>query len=496
MELFDDKLPKNFDKWAEKKVFKKHFFYNPKEKAGYCEVCNNVFLTKDIKGLKHNEMVKCPECKSNLLAKAAGRMKNGFDELFWVEKHEIRPGDTILARHIRCIRRYDSQGNIAETEIREYARSVFVPKMVYNTFYYYPNDRCWDEFRKYMGYAYTTPSEYSVPRTSILYDSPKKIQKMVEENTKFKHTGLAAYLEGITKVKSYKPCMALDLIDALSEKPVLFEILSKSGMPVMCYEVINNWFSLQKYDKNAKTLRDFLMVTKGELKLIRNLHADLKSANIVRRYREFNLSLEQMKLLYDMVHMIGDDDLRFLMQYMSFEKAATWYNKSTYYYKDYIRMAADMNFDMRSKSVLFPKDIKKAHDDLAAIYKAKKDAIRAEKMAKVCENLAKELCKTLNLDNFNYGDDKYMIVLPEKDSDLSAEGAALGHCVGSYIGRMADGETVIFFIRQIDKPEKPFFTMEIKNGKIIQIHGKKNCNPDAELKKFCEDFRDKVYAAA
>lgn len=494
MELFDEKLPRGFTAWAEKNVFKKHFFYNSKEKHGFCEICGNSFSLKEVHA-KHNETVKCPECKNELLAKAAGRMKNGFTELYWVEKHEIRPENTILVRHIRHIRSYDAAGNKERTEIREYARTVYKPNKIYETFFYYPNDCVWDEFRKYMGYSYTTPSEYSVPRNAILYDSPKKLEKMIESKTDFKHTGIAAYLEGLMKEKPYYTCMATDLIDAEERYPI-FEMLAKSGLPLICNEVINRWNWLNDYNKNAKGLREFLKVTQGELKLVRSMHKDLKSVGIVKRFRKFNLSLEQLEKLYRMEHLIDPNDLKLLMKYMSFDKALTMHDKYSYHYKDYIKMAEDMKYDMKSKSVIFPKDVNKAHDDIVKIYKAKKDEIRAAKMRKVCEELTASLCKALNIPTFNFSDENYMIVLPEKDSDLSAEGAALGHCVGSYIGRMADGETTIFFIRQLSNPEKPFFTMEIKDGKIIQIHGKRNCNPDSELRKFCENFRDKVYKAA
>lgn len=59
------------------------------------------------------------------------------------------------------------------------------------------------------------------------------------------------------------------------------------------------------------------------------------------------------------------------------------------------------------------------------------------------------------------------------------EGTTLGHCVGGYINKVVDRKTNIMFIRKIQDPTKPLFTVEIlSNGVIEQIHGRYNSNID------------------
>ena len=68
----------------------------------------------------------------------------------------------------------------------------------------------------------------------------------------------------------------------------------------------------------------------------------------------------------------------------------------------------------------------------------------------------------------------YTFVLPKELQELKAEGKALSHCVGTYADRVASGETVIVFVRQKEKVDNPLYTLEISNGKIVQLRGMRN----------------------
>ena len=57
---------------------------------------------------------------------------------------------------------------------------------------------------------------------------------------------------------------------------------------------------------------------------------------------------------------------------------------------------------------------------------------------------------------------------------------------------MAAGETVILFVRRKNRPEQPYYTMEVKNGKIVQCRGKCNKNTTKELKKLLEQYEKNI----
>lgn len=81
-----------------------------------------------------------------------------------------------------------------------------------------------------------------------------------------------------------------------------------------------------------------------------------------------------------------------------------------------------------------------------------------------------------------------MIRPARRQKELSDEGAALRHCVGGYIQRMAEGKTAIFFIRRTDAPELPFFTLELQDKRVVQCRTEQNRSYTSEpaVKEFVD----------
>lgn len=71
---------------------------------------------------------------------------------------------------------------------------------------------------------------------------------------------------------------------------------------------------------------------------------------------------------------------------------------------------------------------------------------------------------------FEYGD--YTVVLPTKGQDLVKEGSEMHHCVGGYVDKVANGSTLIVFIRHKDSPDKCYITAQINptNGNLGQYY--------------------------
>ena len=156
-------------------------------------------------------------------------------------------------------------------------------------------------------------------------------------------------------------------------------------------------------------------------------------------------------------------------------------------YRDYIEMSIALNIDLSHKSVRFPKDIVIAHDRLLPRFNTVKDAALDAAFAKAANSIYEQLvipeARSKN----------YCIALPQVRSDLVREGQSLNHCVGSqeryYKNHMA-GTKLIFFIREINKREKPFVTMEVdmSDFRILQIYGYGDHAPAPEVRKFAESF--------
>ena len=63
------------------------------------------------------------------------------------------------------------------------------------------------------------------------------------------------------------------------------------------------------------------------------------------------------------------------------------------------------------------------------------------------------------------------IIAPKNIEDLQNEGTVLSHCVGSYVDSIIDGMENIVFLRRIDLPNDPYYTVEVlPSGEIRQVH--------------------------
>ena len=98
--------------------------------------------------------------------------------------------------------------------------------------------------------------------------------------------------------------------------------------------------------------------------------------------------------------------------------------------------------------------------------------------------------------NLDFEMDGMRIVLPSSPEELLAEGQQLRHCVGTYADRVARRESIILFLRLAENPDRPFFTMEIKNKRCVQVRGLCNCEPTPEVRAFVKRFEEEVLMAA
>jgi hypothetical protein len=138
--------------------------------------------------------------------------------------------------------------------------------------------------------------------------------------------------------------------------------------------------------------------------------------------------------------------------------------------------------------LLYPKDLRRAHDEIQARIVEAENAVTNEKIKK----RAVELAKFILIDE----DAGLMIRPAAAHSEFINEGKKLSHCVARYAEKHAAGSTNIFFIRKTKEPDKPFFTLELnlskKSPEVIQNRGKNNCARTEEVQQFEEAWLEHV----
>lgn len=158
-----------------------------------------------------------------------------------------------------------------------------------------------------------------------------------------------------------------------------------------------------------------------------------------------------------------------------------WDNLGATLYADYLEECVKLGYDMADKAVLFPKDFRKEHEHTMRL-------IEYQKNRQLEETYANGRRPAMAR-RYGYEAMGMAVIVPERLADLIVEGERQHNCVGSYMNRVANGQTDVVFVRRLAKPEESYITMEIHQGRIIQARTKNNGPLDKAGERFVEAFR-------
>lgn len=155
-------------------------------------------------------------------------------------------------------------------------------------------------------------------------------------------------------------------------------------------------------------------------------------------------------------------------------------------YRDYIRQAVELGYDLGDKYYEFPRDLEKAHTDATTAIVLRNDHELQAKIEKRLPALAP----------YEYSNGKFVIRAAQSIAELALEAEAQHNCVYKNYSRLyANGACVIAFVRRCDAPEKSYITVEINNEyKIVQARIAMNRLPDDDGKQFLVEYERKVLA--
>ena len=281
---------------------------------------------------------------------------------------------------------------------------------------------------------------------------------------------------------------------------------SASGITILEALQVYQYGMGAEIDDTQKRTHRILRVNKEDLTMLRELNAGIDTLRAYQQYTKLNLRSRQELLQWQLknhvhtvptqwfAYMTARKFMRYmdsqLPDYMQLKRAFLYRSpmeEAISTYSDYLQMCQEQNYDMKSSQVLFPKHCNEAHDELSRYIKKCRDEQTKRAFREVYEHLAEKA---------NLTSKKLQIVCPKQTDDLIAEGQALHHCVGTYIERVAAKKCLIVFVRRVEEPKKPYVTVEVRNGKIEQIHGDHNSDPTEEVKKFVDLWSRKVLPMA
>jgi hypothetical protein len=452
------------------------------EQKGYCTHCKTEFKTPD---LKHNEITNCPHCRSYCQAKQAGlgRMYMTDDAYFvHFEKSLINPeAVTAIGYYVR--RDYSGDYKNVKTAFERLALYIFetgTARMYSRSIYETETG-----FKK-------SKSIYSIHATTAMghkdgFLSLESVEKAVKD-TPFQYS-------------TWERHDISDLIRffGLYVKSPGVELLAKIGLLTAVRDKLKGVSTYRSINWQGKNLTSLLRLNKHDWKDIPNCKSMFTAfhLHILQEVRkegskltllEVNVAVARLSLASYM------DPFDYLRQYTNIRKifkyAQKQYDnstKGTYYtagsvlstWRDYLRESIEMDLDLTDHRILFPKDVHASHQRNIERKKVAADEALNERI----KDRVKELSK------YRFQFNQFFIRPAESAQELVAEGEKLKHCVGGYSKEYANGRTNIFFIRHIEDPSEPFFTVELKKGIVTQCYGRKSSVPYEDVEAFLEAFK-------
>lgn len=496
-------IPKPVYEWVDNTLlkFSRYIFYeysSKKQVSGYCTHCKQDVI---INRPKNESKGKCPNCKSLVTFKAKKKFlnTNGFtDKKEFTYLQSTKKG--FCARTFTVSRTY-----------KKYYRQV-------DTYY----DETWRSFYEYerlKGYKQKSNFEYGQFRNTYEYRFyeyyglvnrpvklyPSNLNKLLKKSRETKHIDF-------NNIARYCNELKLDnLMDYAKHCPAV-ETLYKNKFYKCLTQLINEYvgYELKKeFDFDKTNVRKILGVSKLDIPILQKLNLSffeisiykliLKkekavNINLFKRFMDLDLDYESYMKILDLttVHSFmryyneqkEDFEKIYKMQYSyySYENIAKRFVTE---WLDYCNNANKLKFNLKNRNILFPKNLKAAHDRTA------NDVKEFEKMEKE-KFLMKMADYKQEYDNKFYFENKVLFITAPKDyNDLVNEGERLHHCVATYGTSIVEKNTIILFIRKLEEPESPYFTLELnpKTYEIRQCRGLQNCSYGNDVENFISQWK-------
>ncbi|MBQ8892524.1 MAG: PcfJ domain-containing protein [Bacilli bacterium] len=460
-------LPRKWEEFISKRVNKNGLILKLKKKFYLCVHCKIEFEEEDI---KVNDYCKCPNCENHYLVKSNRLQFYEFkDELAILDRYK----DYYVVRQFRLHTTYKKENKNYyygrfSNYYYEYGRVIYDEKL-------YPVEEIINEnvvgtingwfisFRNFnsIEWRYMRSYYYYLPNQLIYY--PYNLEQVLSDIKKLKYSQLWELVKHVDY---------LDLIYLINNYNPSVELLTKLGL--------YNLALCPKSFANKKSFNDrFMGLSKDYIPFIREYNLDideltvlsyLKVKNINYIKRCSGLTQEQLKDINRKVNIIS------LLNKTDFDK-----NKF-YEYRDYLSIAKQLKLNMKDKTTLYPKNIKKAHDKVVKEYEEKKD--------KMLNNSIIRRGKQLKC---NIYQNKTYIIFPATTYDsLIDESSQQNNCVRTYAERIAKGECDIYFMRLSKDREHSLVTVEVKDNKVVQKRTKNNQVTTKSQNNFLQLWEDKI----
>lgn len=499
-------LPRDLKGFIHREVMPQYIFYDYQRKApghAYCTACRHEVR---IAAAKHNTSGLCPRCKKKITFKCRGRRGRIFDRET-VQVLQKAEGNGLVLRIIKVYRSFADSDIPNHFEIWENARQFITLSSSGQCSvdaYYYHYKAGYDLTPWCNGYRPVFDRwkyNFTADMSGVLY------QRNLSDT--LKDTPWAySQLEAFSGIASFSGVATF--LSAYIKRPKI-EHLIKMKLYRLVSGIIYGGYSysaLQAINFNGENMRAILGIDRPYFPLLRELNPSIDQLHLIRQLlqADHKPSTEQIKWFIAskisnadaakelLAHMSVHKLQRYVEQQFAPEdeaalKRVDYYKMNTLItdYHDYLCMCKELQYDVKNSFILFPRELKAAHDSVAKTLKDKRTAEHEKAIAGSFDEWQKR---------YQYQSKELMMIPPHSAKEIVDEGAALHHCVRLYVKNVAEKRSVILFVRSVDEPDKSLCTVEVKDGQVTQARGFDNEEPPAQITAFIEQWKQRVLYAS
>lgn len=499
-------LPRDLKGFIHREVMPQYIFYDYQRKApghAYCTACRHEVR---IAAAKHNTSGLCPRCKKKVTFKCRGRRGRIFDRET-VQVLQKAEGNGLVLRIIKVYRSFADSDIPNHFEIWENARQFITLSSSGQCSvdaYYYHYKAGYDLTPWCNGYRPVFDRwkyNFTADMSGVLY------QRNLSDT--LKDTPWAySQLEAFSGIASFSGVATF--LSAYIKRPKI-EHLIKMKLYRLVSGIIYGGYSysaLQAINFNGENMRAILGIDRPYFPLLRELNPSIDQLHLIRQLlqADHKPSTEQIKWFIAskisnadaakelLAHMSVHKLQRYVEQQFAPEdeaalKRVDYYKMNTLItdYRDYLCMCKELQYDVKNSFILFPRELKAAHDSVAKTLKDKRTAEHEKAIAGSFDEWQKR---------YQYQSKELMMIPPHSAKEIVDEGAALHHCVRLYVKNVAEKKSVILFVRSVDEPDKSLCTVEVKDGQVTQARGFDNEEPPAQITAFIEQWKQRVLYAS
>ena len=307
-----------------------------------------------------------------------------------------------------------------------------------------------------------------------------------------------------------EPLYAIQYLVRYNRYPML-EYLVKLHLYRLAESVAydNHYYSSDSgFNPKGKNLKEVLGLDKSHLPLLQRINPGLGQMKLIKALIHANVELDEELLrwcgnysisrseniLVPLKHMTPYKLMKYVNeQYAKFCKISP-YQSGGYYkmediltdYRDYLCMSEGLELDLKNSFVLFPADLKKAHDKVNDISDKEQALVYDRQIQKQFEEMNQQ---------YHFVKYGFAILLPHTAKEILEEGQNLHHCVGSYVKKVVKRESTILFVRKASEQSKSLCTVEIQNGELAQARCYGNQSPSPAVRRFLDVWEKEILHA-